>query len=104
LPGESLVDELLESVVLWKSFQDCSGDGSVIGCSVKVSTGGEEGLDKAEGAEEDVDEDGVVTSGAVVLFFEQPGDGVLEVVFDNLVSCVKMPLWRAHGLPPEKGV
>jgi hypothetical protein len=91
LSGECLVDELLEAVVFGKSFQDCSGDGSVIGCTGEVSASGEKGLDTAKGAKENIDEDGVAAYSPVVLFFEQPSDGLSEVMFDNLVARVKIP-------------
>ena len=91
LSGKCLVDELLQSIVFGQRFQDGGGDGSVIGRAVEISAGGEEGLDTAEGAKEDVDENGIVTEGAVIFFFEQTGDGCLEVLFDNLITCVKIP-------------
>jgi hypothetical protein len=99
-----LVDELLESSVFGQGFQDGSGNGSVIGTIDEVSAGGEERLDVTKGAEEDIDEDGVVAGGSVVVFFEQTGNGELEVVFDNLVSCAKIPLWRDHSFLLKKGV
>ena len=91
LSGECLVDELLESIIFGQRFQDGGGDGSIIGRAVEISAGGEEGLNAAEGAKQDVDEKGVIAEGAVILFFEQIGDGCLEVLFDNLITCVKIP-------------
>ena len=91
LSGERLVDELLETVVFGQGFQDGGGDGSIIGRAGEISAGGEEGLDATKGAKEDIDENGVIAEGAVILFFEQTGDGCLEVLFDNLVTCVKIP-------------
>ena len=35
---------------------------------------------------QNVDENGVIAEGAVILFFEQIGDGCLEILFDNLVT------------------
>jgi hypothetical protein len=104
LSGECLIDELLESLVYRQGFQDGSGDGSVIGTTDEVSAGGEERLDVTKGAKEDIDEDGVVAGGSVVLLVEQTGDGELEVLFDNLVSCAKIPSWRTHSFLLKKGV
>ena len=60
LSGKGLVDEFLESRVFGKGLEDRGGDGIVIGREGKVAAGGEEGLDAAKGAKQDVDEDSVV--------------------------------------------
>jgi len=47
---------------------------------------GENGLNVAKCAKEDIDEDSVVTFGTVILFFEKPRDRIFEVGFDNLIA------------------
>jgi hypothetical protein len=47
-------------------------------------------LDVAQGAEQDIDEDGVVAFCAAVLFGKQIGDGFLKVILDNLIAFVKI--------------
>ena len=59
--GESLIDKFLESLVVGKCFEDGCGDGSVVGRSVEITAGGENGLDMAKCAKKDVDKDFVVT-------------------------------------------
>lgn len=90
LSGEGLVDEFLESGVFGKGLEDRGGDGVVIGSEGEIAAGGEKGLNAAKGAKQDVDEDSVVAFCAVVLFFEQIPDGMLEIVFDNLITFGKI--------------
>jgi len=68
--GEGLIDEFLQSSVFGQGFQDGGGDGAIIGRPGEISAGGEEGLDAAQGAKKDGNEDGITTFGTVVLFHE----------------------------------
>ena len=54
------VPRLLDPLVFRKSFEDGGGDGSIVGRSGEVATGGEDGLNAAKCAKQDVDEDLIV--------------------------------------------
>ena len=79
-----------------KLFEYGGGDGSVIGRSGEIPTGGKQRLDVAQGAKKDIDEDGVVAFCAVVLLLEEIADGFLEVILDSLIALAKISPWRAH--------
>ena len=56
----------------------------------------------AKCAKQDVGKNSVVAFRAVILFFEQMGDGMLEVAFDNFVAFGKISLDELIVFPPEK--
>ena len=50
------------------------------------------------------DENGIIADCPVMLFFKQTDDGLLEVLFDNLVARAKIPSWRAQVFFLKKAV
>ncbi len=90
LVGEGVIDEFLKAGVFGQGFEDGGGDGVIVGRTGEIAASGEDGLDAAKCAKQDVDEDWVVTFGAVILFLEQIADGILKVVFDTLVTFGKI--------------